>query len=204
MKNRWKGNPLLKMFIIFSGLVLFAVVVGISLYYYVFSISELEGLSLANWPNRFTSNFTAWMVNEHGTIQIEDIGLERLDEYSLWIQVIDEAGQEVFSHNKPDNYPESYSASELVALSTSTYENGNTVFVSSFEDSGQTWSYLIGFPYAIGKYMLYYNGETVSRLSPVFRMVIVLVFCVAAAWFLIYGFWLTRQMGKIIRAVPAY
>lgn len=43
--------------------------------------------------------------NGKGTLQIEDIGLERLDEYDLWLQVIDETGQEVFSHNKPENFP---------------------------------------------------------------------------------------------------
>ena len=37
------------------------------------------------------------MENEDGAITIEDIGLERLDEYGLWLQVIDESGQEVFS-----------------------------------------------------------------------------------------------------------
>lgn len=71
-----------------------------------------------------------------------------------------------FCHNKPENYPVKYSASELISLRTSAYEQGNTVFVNSYEDSGQTWSYLIGFPYAIGKHMLYYNGENVGLLSP--------------------------------------
>lgn len=101
-----------------------------------------------------------------------------------------------FFHNKPADYPSNYSASELVELAESEYENGNTVFVSSFEDSGHTWNYIIGFPYAIGKYMLYYNGETVSRLSPMFRIVLFSISFVGISLFLIYGIWLTRQMGK--------
>lgn len=203
MKNRWKRNPLLRIVILLVALVLIGVVSGIGLFYYVFSIPEPEGLSLATWPNRFTENFSIWMENKDGTITIRDIGLERLDEYELWLQVIDESGQEVFSHNKPVDYPSNYSASELVKLAESEYENGNTVFVSSFEDSGSTWNYIIGFPYAIGKYMLYYNGETVSRLSPVFRVVLFSIFFVGISLFLIYGFWLTRQMGKISRGIGA-
>lgn len=182
-------------------LVLLAVVSAIGLYYYVFSIPEPEGLSLAGWPNRFTENFSAWLEYEDGKLKVEDTGLERLDEYGLWLQILDESGQEIFSYNKPDTYPAGYSASELVALETSHYENGNTIFAGSFEDSGKVWSYLVGFPYAVGKYMLYYNGETVGRLSPVFRMVIFLVFCAVVALFLIYGFWLTRQMGKITKGI---
>ncbi len=180
---------------------LLVIVTGIGLFYFVFSIPEPEGLSLATWPNRFTDNFKAWMENENGMLQIENIGLERLDEYGLWLQVIDESGREVFAYNRPENYPASYSASELVELGTSTYEDGYTVFVSSFEDSGQTWSYVIGFPYAIGKYMLYYNGETVSRLSPIFRTVIFSLSFVVVVLFLVYGFWLTRQMGKITKGI---
>lgn len=136
MKNKRKCNPLLRMFIFLFALVLMATATGIGLFYFVFSIPEPEGLSLADWPNRFTENFSIWMENDNGTLRIEEIGLERLDEYGLWLQVIDESGKEVFSYNKPEDYPISYSASELVALGTSPYENGNTIFVNSFEDTG--------------------------------------------------------------------
>lgn len=203
MKNRWKGKPLVKIVVLLVALVLIGVALGIGLFYYAFSIPEPEGLSLAAWPNRFTENFSIWMENQDGAVAIKDIGLERLDEYGLWLQVVDESGQEVFSHNKPTDYPSNYSASELVELAASGYENGNTVFVSSYEDSDHTWNYIVGFPYAIGKYMLYYNGETVSRLYPLFRMVIFFIIFVGILLFLIYGFWLTRQMGKISRGIDA-
>ena len=203
MKNRWKRNPLVRIVVFLATLILIGAAFGIGLFYYAFSIPEPEGLSLAAWPNRFTDNFSIWMGNEDGIITIEDIGLERLDEYGLWLQVIDESGQEVFSHNKPADYPSDYSASELVELAESEYENGNTVFVSNYEESGYTWNYIIGFPYAIGKYMLYHNGETVSRLSPMFRTVIFFMIFLGISLFLIYGFWLTRQMGKISRGIGA-
>lgn len=203
MENRWKRNPLVRIVVLIVALVLIGVASGIGLFYYAFSIPEPEGLSLADWPNRFTENFSIWMENKDGAIAIKDIGLERLDEYGLWLQVVDESGQEVFYHNKPTDYPSNYSASELVELAASGYENGNTVFVSSYEDSGHIWNYIVGFPYAIGKYMLYYNGETVSRLSPMFRMVIFFIIFVGISLFLIYGFWLTRQMGKISRGIGA-
>lgn len=167
MKSKWNRNPVLKIFVVLAVLALLAVAAGIGMFYYLFAIPEPEGLSLADWPNRFTANFSLWMANEEGTLQIEKIGLERLEEYGLWIQVIDESGQEVFSQSKPEIYPERYFVSELLALSANGYENGYTVFVNSFEESGRTWNYLIGFPYAVGKHVLYYNGETVSRLSPI-------------------------------------
>lgn len=201
MKDKWKLNPLLRIFVLLLVLIVLFVGTGIGLFYTLFSIPEPEGLSLADWPNRFTDNFSIWMKNDKGTLQIEDIGLERLDEYGLWLQVIDETGQEVFSHNKPGNFPAKYAASELMAFSISDYEDGNTVFVSSFEEDGQTWNYLIGFPYDVGKYMLYYNGEIVGRLKPVFTLSLFGVIFAGSALFLIYGIWLTRQTGKIAKGI---
>ena len=201
MKDKWKLNPLLRIVALFFVLIILFIGAGIGLFYILFSIPEPEGLSLATWPNRFTDNFSIWMKNGKGTLQIEDIGLERLDEYDLWLQVIDETGQEVFSHNKPENFPAKYTASELMAFSTSDYEDGNTVFVSSFEEDGQTWNYLIGFPYDVGKYMLYYNGEVVGRLKPVFTLSLFGVIFAGSALFLIYGIWLTHQTGKIAKGI---
>ena len=203
MKNRWKSNPLVRIVVLLFALVLTGVALGIGMFYYAFAIPEPEGLSLAVWPNRFTENFSTWIENKDGAITVKNIVLERLDEYGLWLQIIDESGREVFSHNKPANYPSNYSTSDLLELAASEYENGNTVFVSNYKKSDHTWNYIIGFPYAIGKYMLYYNGETVSRLSPMFRMVIFFIFFIGITLFLIYGFWLTQQMGKISKGIGA-
>ena len=184
-----------------SALLLIAVVIAIGMFYYIFGITEPEGLSLASWPDRFTDNFSVWMENDNGNVKIEEIGLKRLDEYGLWLQVIDETGQEVFCHNKPEDYPIKYSASELISLRTSAYEQGNTVFVNSYEKSGKTWCYLIGFPYSIGKHMLYYNGENVGRLSPLFRRGIFFILCSILLFMICYGFWLTKHLGKISEGI---
>lgn len=201
MKNKKKHNPFFQIFVLVSVLLLIAVVFVIGMFYYIFGITEPEGLSLTSWPDRFTDNFSLWMENDNGNVKIEEMGLERLDEYGLWLQVIDETGQEVFCHNKPGNYPVRYSASELVSLHTSTYEHGYTVFVNSYEDSGETWSYLIGFPYAIGKHMLYWNGENVGQLLPVFRMGIFFILCSIFVFVICYGFWLTRHLSKIAKGI---
>ncbi len=201
MRNKKKRNPFLRIFIFVSVLLLIAVIAAIGMFYYIFGITEPEGLSLASWPNRFTDNFSIWMRDDNGEIKIKEIGLERLNEYGLWLQVIDETGQEVFCHNKPWNYPAAYSASELLSLSDGAYEQGNTVFVSSYEGLEGTWTYLIGFPYAIGKHMLYYNGENVGRLSPVFRMGIFFLLGFIIVFMICYGFWLTRHLGRIIKGI---
>ncbi len=185
--------------------VLIGIATAIGLFYYMFSIPEPEGMSLAHWPQNFTDSFTAWTTYENGELSIEEIGLKRLDEYGLWIQFIDESGQEIFSHNKPANYPTKYSASELISLKTSDYEHGYTVFSNSLVDSEETCSYIIGFPYDIGKYTLHYNGDRVARLSPVARVIIFYALGILIISVLAYGFWLSRKLSKItdgIRNIP--
>lgn len=201
MKNRVKLNPFLRIFVLVAVLAVIAVIASIGLFYYIFGIPEPEGLSLASWPHVFTDNFSTWMENTDGNLTIEQIAIDRLDEYGLWVQVLDESGREVYSHNKPADYPTGYLASELAAFSTGAYENGYTVFVGSFEEDGQTWNYLIGFPYAIGKHMLYYNGQNVGRLSPVFRAAICFALGLILISVLAYGFWLTHHLAKITNGI---
>lgn len=191
----------MRAFVFLAVLVIMTVITAIGLFYYLFSIPEPEGLSLAAWPNTFTDNFAAWFENIDGNICVQKTGLERLDEYGLWIQILDEAGQEVFSYHKPEDYPTNYSVSELLAFSTKNYEQNHTVFVNSFEDSGKSWLYIVGFPYAIGKYMLYYNGENVARLSPVARIIIFSAFGVLTVSVLGYGFWLSRRLSTITNGI---
>ena len=83
MRNKEKFNPFLRIFVFVSVVLLTVVIAAIGMFYYIFGITEPEGLSLAAWPERFTDNFSIWMENDNGRIKIEEIGLDRLDEYGL-------------------------------------------------------------------------------------------------------------------------
>lgn len=201
MRNKNRLNPLLKILVFPSSFLFIIVVIAIGMFYYAFGITEPEGVSLASWPNRFTNNFSIWMENDKGKIKVKEIGLERLDKYGLWLQVIDETGKEVFSHNKPDKYPEKYVTSELISLQINNDKHEDTIFVSSYKSSGKTWNYLICFPYSIGKHMLYYNGENIGRLSPLFRIVILFCLCMVILFTIFYVFWLTKHLRKISKGI---
>ena len=201
MKNKKTINPFFRLFSIVITLVVVAIITGIGLFYYIFAIPEPSGLSLASWTDWFTSDFSAWLVDETGEITVKDKGMEYLDEYGLWLQVMDENGQEVFAYHKPDNYPTHYSVSELMAIPTSEYDNEYTVFTGSYEGTKQTYGYIIGFPYSIGKSVIYYNGENIGRLSPIFRTGIIAVLGAIFVFTLIYGLWLSKHLGKITKGI---
>ena len=201
MKNRRKHKPFLHTAGILAALFVILIVSAFAMFYYVFAIPEPEGLSLASWPNTFTDNFSTWIEEKDGSIGVKQIGIERLDEYGLWVQIVDETGQEVFAHNKPTHYPDSYSMAELISLSESKYENGHTVFISSVTLSDRTLNYAIGFPYAVGKYMLYYNGENLARLSPFTKNVVFFSACIVVLCAFGYAFWLSRKLSTIIGGI---
>lgn len=197
MKSEKNFNPFFRMFLLLLIVILAGAATAVGLFYYVFSIPEPEGMSIARWPQTFTDSFSVWVTCENGTLLIEQIGLDRLDKYDLWIQFIDESGQEIFSHNKPADFPSKYSASELMSLGTSEYENGYTLFTGRLNDSREIINYVIGFPYDIGKYMLYYNGSRVTRLSPVARITFFSALGVLVISALAYGFYLSRRLSDI-------
>ena len=201
MRNKRKHKSFLHTAAILAALFVILIVSAISMFYYVFAIPEPEGLSLASWPDTFTDNFSFWIEEKDGGISVKQSGLERLDEYGLWVQIVDESGQEIFSHNKPDHYPDSYSMAELVALSDSQYENGHTVFMGEAALSDRTVNYVVGFPYAIGKVMLYYNGENVARLSPFAKNVILFSACAVVLAAVVYAIWLSRKLSTIIGGI---
>ena len=197
MKNKRNVNPFFRMFILLTAGIMIAAVAAIGLFYYVFSIPEPEGMSIAKWPQDFTNSFSVWVNYEDGELTIEEIGLARLDAYGLWIQFLDESGQEIFSRNKPAGYPTKYSASELLACGTSEYNGEYTVFAGSLGDSEEVCSYIIGFPYNIGKYILHYNGDRVSRLFPVAEGVIFAAIGIFTVCVLGSGLVLSRNFAKI-------
>lgn len=201
MKVEKNVNPFFRLFSIVVIMLFTVSVMGIVLFYYIFSIPEPEGLSLASWTNRFTDNFSAWMEEENGNIKIENKGIDYLDEYELWLQVIDKNGKEIFSYHKPETYPTCYSAADLIQLQGKNYDDQYTVFTGRYDGTKESYCYIIGFPYAIGKYMIYYNGENISRLSPVFRMGIIVVLSAVFVFTLVYGLWLSKHLGSITKSI---
>mgnify|MGYP000534348020 FL=1 len=96
MKSKRKYKLLGRTVAFIITLILMICIMAIGLFYYIFSIPEPYGISITDFPKNFTNSYTVWTTYENGKLTIEEKGLKRLDEYGLWIQFIDENGEEIF------------------------------------------------------------------------------------------------------------
>jgi signal transduction histidine kinase len=158
-------------------------------------------MSLADWPRTFTNNFSFWIELEDRNPTVTESGIARLDEYGLWIQIIDETGREVFSHNRPNHFPTEHSASELIGLDSSGYYRGSTIFTGNTNESGEIFSYIIGFPYNIGVYTLHFNAERVGRLFPVAITIALAAIGALIIFSLSYGLWLSQKVSVVMNGI---
>lgn len=175
---------------------------GIGLFYYAFSIPEPEGRSLASWPSTFTENFAGWIHEEDGVVKIDEVGIRYLNEYGLWLQVLNCDGVEVCKRNAPSGLPVRYSAADLAELGASPFDGRFTRFVGSTgaPDGG---CYIIGFPYPIGKGSVFYNGAAVDRMYSVAAIAGAFLAVLLVAATVIYGIWITRKLRHVVEGVES-
>lgn len=200
-KVKKKINPFFRLFGIVIALILITIISIIGAFFYYFSYPDQGGLSTTSSPVGITNAISMCIVEENGAISIKESSMKWFDEQGMWLQVLDEKGQEVYSYNKPDSYPISYSASELMALQTSEFDNCYSVFTGDYEGLNQTYGYIVGYPYNIGKHLVYTNGERIGLLTPAFKKGIRVVFVALIVFVFVYGFWLSKNLGKITEGI---
>lgn len=156
---------------------------------------------LTRWPIDFTNAFAKQIIFADGTPQVTDAGLESLTEEQLWIQIVDEDGNEVFSYGRPASVTQKYSASELLELYKSGGSDEYTPFIGSIDDGDRQWTYIIGFPLKISKVTMYMNANRFSGGKPVLLILLGVAALLALTLGAVYGLWITRQLVSITRAI---
>ena len=199
-----KMNVFKRIFNLFSILIFVVIVAVIGFYYYFFSIPQLLGRNAPSSPEQIVRNVSLLINDRNGEITINQAASQRLAIEGLWIQILDEAGREIISYNKPSEIPTSYLANQLIDINIDTNNSINdnyTIFAQSMQLSGKTITYLVGFPYRIGRFMLIYNGERGERMLQIVSSMI--VFATFALFLVICGyvFWLTKHLARLVKGI---
>ncbi|MBU8786110.1 MULTISPECIES: sensor histidine kinase [Bacillus] len=94
-----------------------------------------------------------------GKISVEAEAISHLKEYHMWIQILDEKGNELYSFNKPDNIPSHYIPGELV--SDYVYPAKKGFHLSTWFDTkdGKTLTWIMGEPFKSDNPFLYWTNQ---------------------------------------------
>ena len=184
-----------------SILILSVVIVFIINIYLAYIFTDQGPWSTAT---EFTLDFQQYIFTEGGRPAVSQAGIDALESYRAWIQILNEEGYEVYSWNKPEEALEHYTPSEMVFYNiyTGAIED-YTTFSGTAVIDGYKWSYIIGFPMEwVAKYNYVYSPDNLKSylllMLATFIIVPIIVFIVMGY---IFGRSLTNPVMQIIEGI---
>ena len=184
---------------ILSVLIIF---VGILLVFNVITSTDPNGNSVkSNWPQGYTSDFESFFEIDSGIPVVSDAGIQSLNNNHLWLQILDENGNEVFGHNTTNTQPTHFSPIEFLQLYQGEDNGCETISANTIEAGAEQWTYIIGFPMNIIKVTMYLDGESFTGGKS-----ILLILLSAAALLMLlggglFGVWIIRHMRTMTQAI---
>ncbi|HHX61454.1 MAG TPA: HAMP domain-containing histidine kinase [Epulopiscium sp.] len=154
-------------------------------------ISEMNDSS----PEDFTSEFNKYLMINQSAVSIYEDGKEILENEDVWLQVLNAAGNEVYSYNKPVDVRESYTPMELIhAYKYALPESMSTIFIGEKVFDDINYSYILGFPFEkIKRNVISYDiYEVVERIRKGIYIILLIDIPIA----LIFGYLFSRKLTK--------
>lgn len=180
----------------------------------ILNIIGIIGVTLSNKSNSpkipetdFTREFSKYIQVEGDKIDLSKDGKKVLEDKDIWIQILDENGDQVYSYNAPNKLNKKYTPMELIngykyagGLPNSDADN---ILVSSKNIEDIEYTYLLGFPRGrIEKYIITYNiKDLADTLIKVIWIVLFIDLIIALMVGYIFSKRLTKPMKEIIKGV---
>lgn len=191
-------------YMIFFLSLLGAIIVAIGVFYQLVTVPTPDGSTIrSDWAKTVTEDFKEQIMFVGNKPQVKQSGIELLQKNSLWLQILDHSGYEIFSYQKPENAEETYSSTELLQL----YQTGrlgkseSTSFIGALTYNGRNYIYILNFPVKILKLIMYLNEDRFTGGKTVIILIIGILLAVVAVSGIIYGLWTTRVMSSLIHSI---
>lgn len=157
----------------------------------------------SDWAKNFTLDFSDYIIFVDGSPTVRQTGLERLQDNHIGLQILDTAGNEVYTFQKPDLAPDCYSNTDLLQLDQTGHFDTEkmTSFVGIITEGEKDYAYILHFPVNIQKISMYLNGE---RFTGGKRLVFITTGILLAAVILgglAYGFFMTKTIRKLATSI---
>ena len=195
-------KAILVMYSVLFILSVLIVLVGIGLVINVITSTDPNGNNVKSiWPQTYTNDFVSFFELDNDIPTVSKPGIQSLDDKRLWLQILDENGNEIFSHNTTSAQPTHYSPISFLQLYQGENKEDESVYANTIETDAEQWTYIIGFPMNITKVTMYLDGESFTGGKS-----IILVLLSAAAMLMllgggIFGVWIIRHMRKMTQAI---
>ncbi|WP_338753265.1 HAMP domain-containing sensor histidine kinase [Bacillus sp. FJAT-52991] len=166
-----------------------------------FIISEPEDLyTPENTPVYYTLEFGKNIQYENGVFTIPDDKLAELKKENLWIQILDENGNEVYSRYQPEEVPSHYTPGELIfSYKFDGAIADSTIFVSKLDKGDRKFSYIIGYPFEqVATTSYVFSGDKWWEDVALFFLVATFVIVIIAS---LFGYLISRRLTKPMLAI---
>lgn len=187
-------------FLIFFTSMLGTMIAAIGLFYLLVTVQTPGGSTIkSDWPKSFTEDFRDQIIFIDDKVQVKQTGIELLQKNNIGLQILDNAGCEIFSYQKPKQADDTYSNTELLHLyKTGQLEGSETTsFIGIVTYKGNDYAYILHFPVKISMITMYLNAERFTGGKAIIIFIVGILFMVVLVLGIIYGFWITRIISRI-------
>jgi len=197
--NQKRSKSVIYIYVVPLVLLFGIVICGILTMFYTTTTVNHEGNIISvRWVKDFTIDFSQYIKYESENPQVTESGLRLLEENDLWLQIIDENGDEIKSYEKPKKVTTHYSPYELLLL----YQLGTdeySVFIGEIDDADIT--YIIGFPLNISKIPMYVDTSRYGSSKVLIIGILIITFLLVIILGVAYNIVISKNLERIRKSL---
>lgn len=198
-------RTILHIYLIFFLSLLAAILAAICLLFLLITVQKPDGTAArSDWPKAFAENFKDQIIFVNDKPQVRQTGLVLLQENQIGLQMLDDAGNEIYAFQKPEKASTHYSVPDLLRLNQTGHfdtSEASTSFVGVVPYQEIDYTYIIHFPLEIRKITMYLNGERFTGgKTVILSMVGILLFVILLAG-VVYSFWTARIISRLTASI---
>jgi signal transduction histidine kinase len=180
------------------------ILAAIGLFMVLITVQKPNGQAVrSDWAQTFTEELKGQIIFVDDKPKVKQAGLELLQDNHIGLQILDDAGNEIYAFQTAEKTITHYGFSDLLQLTQTGYSNTSksTSFVGFVTDEETDYSYITHFPMEIRKVTMYLNGERFTGGKTIILSTVGILLLVILAAGIAYGFWTARMISHLAKSI---
>ena len=182
-------------FIVASIIAIILICITIGLY----DVSVKHSFASDYYPSDFINSFKTHIhLDNNDNIYVDSEGLALLNSNDVKLQILDKNNKEVYSYNKPKDYPKEYNNEILINLYTNTDQ---TMFLFSNYFQGNDYTTILFFnPNKVERLIFAYNKDQLIKAHnfPLFIAIVIIFILLISCIYLIH---INRPIKRLVHRI---